>query len=104
MADYNKLIDEIKALDAKIDILMRDRAEKKQSLADLICPYKVGDLAKIKGYTHRGKACVIISVSLSVFCGEFEWKVYGKVLKKDGSESKTTCSWTGWQERAEGDY
>ena len=57
------------------------------------CPYKVGDIIPVQGYSHRGKMMWVTKVTAS-FDKWYKFNKYhisGIVLKKDGTESIYTA-------------
>lgn len=64
---------------------------------DAICPYKVGDIVPVHGYSHSGKKCRVKSIYLSA---DYEISIRGTVIKKDGSDSDFTASWHTYNDPA----
>jgi hypothetical protein len=67
-------------------------------IAALHGPYKVGQITEIRGYSHTGKQCRVTKVAFSALrpghrWDKDHWKVFGVVLKKDGSDSLNTVDW-----------
>jgi hypothetical protein len=92
----------LRALLAEIDRglagLQTTKAATLQKLADLTCPYKVGDIVKAKGWTYTGQDCKIKSIRGIHRCGVYTWKVEGNVLKKDGTPGLKIADWNGEQD------
>lgn len=67
----------------------------RQAFADQHCPYKVGDVVSVRGFSFRGKMCSITSANLT---SAFRLVVYGRVLKKDGTPSSNGVDWCDWHD------
>jgi hypothetical protein len=93
-------IDEIKSLDARIDALKGMRKVLLDEWAKESCPYKVGDIVTVCGYSHKGKRCKVTDVGWSQdWCGKYKWTVRGVVVLKNGELGKLTADWNQDHER-----
>lgn len=74
--------------------------QKKKALLDKFskdhAPYKVGDIAVVKGFSHNGKQCVIDDIWMRTGYSRtgWEWRIRAKVLKNDGTTSKLISIWS----------
>ncbi len=91
-------LEEIKELDAKIESLHESRKLLLSEWAAEACPYAVGDIVEVRGYSHIGKKCRIDRVGWTHGYSEgYQWKVIGTLILKDGSLGKITVDWTECQ-------
>ena len=92
----------LRAFLAEIDRGMAEMQTQKaatmQKLADITCPYEVGDIAEAKGYNYNGHDCKIKSVSGIQKYGVYTWNVVALVLNKDGNTGHRVAHWTGEQD------
>jgi len=83
-----------KNLQAKKDEIYQDYAKK--------CPYKIGEIVKIKGYSsHYNKMGKITGITAKKHYStsmHICWVITGRVLKVDGSESCYIFEVDEWQE------
>jgi len=90
---YKELTKEKEALDAKVEAAGN-------ALALELCPYKVGEVVKVKGYSFRGRSCRITNIYLKTgWKGDVEWAVRGILLKKDGTDAKNAVGWDSWNDK-----
>ena len=93
----------IKDLDAQIELLDEKRRNLLSQWAIESCPYKVGDIATIRGRPCAGKQCRIDKVTWNKwskgFLSGYEWTVRGTLLLKDGSTGKLTVCWSQRNEK-----
>ncbi len=77
-----------KEVERKISILTDQRRKILDEYASLACPFKIGEKISIRGYSHSGKIGVIEeTIGIASYEDDLEWKIFGSVLKKDGSKS-----------------
>jgi hypothetical protein len=92
---YNKLqgaIQERALLLAKIEGL-------KIALVQESSPYQKGDIVEVMGYSHTGKPCRILEVSVTIdYEGCVGFLAKALVLKKDGSESAHYATWSEYND------
>jgi len=84
---------QIKALEEQIDELREKLKNLKQEKAELLCPYRVGEILVDK-HGRQAKLATIIPSSWQ------DYEMIGTFLKKDGTEGKRTgelYSWDGWK-------
>lgn len=69
----------------------------KRDIVDAFCTVKVGDVVPVNGYAHNGKMMKVERVGLKDrgMSGEYCFKAWGTVLKKDGSPSMNKGD-SGW--------
>jgi hypothetical protein len=102
-----ELLSQIDAINQQCEALSIQRAELLRQWVELVCPYKVGDVTEVLGYSHKGKMARIESVHAKpkwTYKSDKEryvWWVKGRVLKKDGSDSSLTTDWEQlhWESR-----
>ena len=63
-------------------------------LAQQLCPHKVGDIIEIEGYSHTGKMMIVDKIT-SPSWPTYEWRVVGRVIKKDGDPSLNSVDFNG---------
>ena len=94
-----QLRDLLAYIDERRQALRNRRKKHMQALADLICPYKVGDTITIKGYAYTGKKGEVMSIKCRYdFHDEYEWTVNVVVLRKDGTQSLNYADWTQYED------
>lgn len=57
-------------------------------MARQYCPHKVGDTIDCGGYSYRGKKMIVDRIARTSHRSSYwpeKWRVFGRVLKKDGS-------------------
>lgn len=79
-------------LDAEINRLSRLRDEGLLIWAKQECPFTVGDTVDICGRMQKGKRGIVDEVLGVRWSVRYEWKVRGRVLKKDGTPGKKEFS------------
>jgi hypothetical protein len=95
----SELLSKIDAINKQCESLSSQRAELLRQWVELVCPYKVGDVTKVLGYSHNGKMARIEAVHTKVKWQykakqeQYEWWVTARVLRKDGSDSSLTTDW-----------
>lgn len=53
------------------------------------CGYSVGDVVDVIGFSHRGKKMRVVNIEfILTYSGNFMARIYGVVLKNDGTGSK----------------
>jgi hypothetical protein len=99
MTEAQKLYKElIEKMDA-INKLQEEANHIKVKIADIITPYKVGEKTDVKGYSHKGKPCIIDKYTFGLrWLGhnlkyEPNLEVKGRIVKKDGQISTQTVDW-----------
>jgi hypothetical protein len=98
-----QLREELAKLDKEITRLQNDHSAYRQDLANLTCPYKVGDRIPIKGWSHTGKTGEVIRISgnKSFFNSEgYGWRVVVAVVRADGTLGKNHADWRDDQDEA----
>ena len=97
--ELQKPMEEIIRADEEIKRLNDIRKKLLQNYADMKCPYKIGDTAICKGYSHKGKKVKITKIILcQKWNDKYEWAVKGLVIKKDGKTGAKDCLWKEYQE------
>jgi len=88
----NKLVEQYIDLDEKERVIHDKKMDIAQRYAEETCPFKVGDTVEIKGYSHNGKKGVVNAIIPCMHTWNRDdkenciiWKVYGTVLRSDGS-------------------
>ena len=67
--------------------------ELKQKLANKLCPFKIGDIGVLDGYSHSGKKAVITKIVYKRgYIPKHAYEAFVDVFKKDGSKSQFTSS------------
>jgi hypothetical protein len=103
-----ELLSQIDAINQQCEALSSQRAELLRQWVELVCPYKVGEVTEVLGYSHKGKMARIIEVNANVKWQygdkkptKYEWWVKARVLKKDGNDSSLTTDWEQlhWESR-----
>ena len=94
----DKLMESIKRLDAEIEKLEADRDEQLQRWAVKECPYDVGQIVDVVGYSYSGKRCLIGFIGSYCMRSGYQWFVRGNVLKSDGSAGVNTVCWNSRDE------
>ena len=96
-----ELTTEAVALRNKLEELHAERVaisqkmnDAKHAYLDAICPFKIGDIVDCCGWTHEGKRMSIIDRHIRDRIYDWEWKVVGVILRKDGTLSKHTGEFT----------
>jgi hypothetical protein len=104
MTKAQELYKELQEIERKIADL-KDEAERTRGhISELISPYKVGDEAEVKGYSHKGKKCVIDRVTFvnnrySLGRNDnHDLIVNATILRKGGDRGQQTVSWKGWDD------
>ena len=96
LSEFVNKRDKLTFLKAELDLLA-------VKIAEQMCPYNVGDIIDIVGYSHNGKKGVVKHISNSSgYCccySDETWYVRGVVLKKDGSESKNRFTVSEFEHR-----
>jgi hypothetical protein len=72
---------------------MKTKEEYKEEIQKLkgqyikdYCEYEINDIVKIEGYSHMGKRGIIRTIKAEIlYDGRIRYKVFGSVLKSDGS-------------------
>lgn len=94
-------LNEIKELDARIQVLNEARKVLLKEWAIEACPYAVGDIVEVRGYSHIGKKCRIDRVGWTHgYSEDYQWKVVGTLILKDGSLGKVTVDWSERNEKS----
>jgi hypothetical protein len=65
-----------------------------QLIADATCPLRVGQVVPVCGYSHNGKQMRVERVGYTRSTYDGDWRVSGRVLKQDGSDSKLTADFS----------
>lgn len=95
MTNSERRLNLIEKLEAEIDKLKKELSSLLNEHAAELCPYKIGDIVKVGGYSHYGKQCRIDRIVPDrSFRDQLTWKVIGTVLRKDGSASKIQVDWS----------
>jgi hypothetical protein len=86
------------SLEKEISQLRKEAGVLRGVIADKICPYKVGEITTVKGYSHEKKNCKITDVTFKYtppnkWGADVDLIIHGVVLKKDGSESLNRVDW-----------
>ncbi len=91
---YKKVKTEEKRIHERLRFIANEYAAK-------FCPYKVGDVVKVKGYAYAGRKARIVQVFgvEDSFNGQLNWKVRAVVLRKDGSDA--SARFVFWDEEDE---
>lgn len=95
----SELLSKIDLINQQTKALSDQRAELLKQWVDLVCPYKVGDVTKVLGYSHNGKMARIEEVHAKAKWTykaketPYEWWVVARVLRKDGSDSSLKANW-----------
>ncbi len=71
-----------------------------QIRAGLLCPYKVGDVVPVKGFSYRGQICIVDKIDGLLDSWKGRWRVLVRIFKKDGTPGKIVHE---WGEREEGE-
>jgi len=95
---YTELRENLRELQKQQAELSETITAGQDMIAALHCPYKVGQVTEIRGYSHTGKQCRVTEVRFSPqpignSWYRDRWIVFGVVLKKDGSDSLNTVDW-----------
>lgn len=84
------MIEELKKQVKEIEKQQTELAGKKEELlnemAKISCPFEIGDIGIINGYTHKGKKGKIIQIHWKYG----SWRALATVFKKDGSLGSVT--------------
>lgn len=98
-ADERTLRAYIAELDRQMAELTTQKSSALQQLADMACPYKVGQVTEIKGWAYTGQDCTINKITgCKSWSACYTWRVDGLVMKKDGTVGKQKVDWNGEQE------
>jgi len=85
----DKILEQLKILSAKKRNCQNNIDELEQTLANILCPFKVGDDITICGYSHAGKKGKVEKIKGRYLeWDEFRWFISGYVYKKNGGLSK----------------
>jgi len=52
------------------------------------CPFNIGDIVDMVGWKHKGEKIKITSICAPRFSYDLRWKVFGAILKADGTVGK----------------
>lgn len=66
----------------------------KDQYAEQECPFSVGEIVKVQGYSHRGKSMKITKILAPLHSFEGAWRVVGFVVKKDGTPGKVEATFS----------
>ena len=93
------IVIELDRLTNQIEQHEESRRKLLQQYADATCPYKVGDIIEVKGWTYAGRQMRVDKVrGIRAWGGKYDWRVVGTIIKKDGTPGKQTADWTGDRE------
>lgn len=81
------LVEQLRRADGNLEAFRRNRAVVAGDLAEIICPYRVGDLVEIRGHSYRGKTGIVKDVRIVPYLFRYQWEVEVVVLKDNGEES-----------------
>jgi len=84
LREVEEMQEQIKQLDDAIHNLKKKVIEEN-------CPVKIGDVVEVTGYSNNGKMMEIHSIELCNYGWKethYEYKIKGKVIKKDGTVGK----------------
>lgn len=76
---------ELDKYDGIIKATHRQLYKLKEDYASVTCPFKIGDVVTCYGYAHTGKKLRITDIWCQDFAYDWEWKVRGLILLKDGT-------------------
>lgn len=86
MNSKEDFLKEIEDIDKQIMVLKEKKEIVFAEYAAAFCPFKVGDVVEIAGYSYTGKSGVIKQIN--IYQNGYEkglcWNVSGNVLNKDG--------------------
>lgn len=92
-----KHIEHLNALRAQRIELEAQTQAAMEAAVNAFHPLKIGDVVEVTGYSYRGKKMRVEKRSVAEFgWGEnirWEWIAFGKILKKDGTESSQRGEW-----------
>ena len=89
-------------LQDRIEDLKSELASILQQWASRECPYYVGQITDVRGYSFKGRKCRIDKVYSSTdWKSDNQWAVKGSVLRKDGSPGSQQVSWKADQDVSE---
>jgi hypothetical protein len=80
--------------DAQIEMLREGRALMLEKYIEDNCPYKVGDLIKIAGYSYTGKQMRINTIRLVSGFRGYEYLYGGQVVNKNGKVGENYTDFT----------
>jgi hypothetical protein len=69
----------------KVEEAKKAYAKARDEFADQHSPVRVGDIITLASFTYTGKRAIVESVRVAEsWGGEYEWRIYVRVLKKNG--------------------
>lgn len=80
-----------KELDAAEEVVSKAQQRLNDALDEMArqdCPHEVGDTIDCGGYSHHGKKMIVDGIGRASYRSVYKkekWRVFGRVLKKDGS-------------------
>lgn len=81
-------------IDAQTNSLYAEQRQLLREWATEHCPFRVGDIVEACGYEYRGKMIRVGFISGAVTAKGLRWHVEGQVLRKDGSSSARSASFS----------
>jgi hypothetical protein len=88
----------IRALESRINDDRKVLEDRRQQLAEMTCPYRVGEITETKGYTHKGKRCVITKIKPGKFASRGDWEVEFTQINVNGKPGLSHGSWDQTEE------
>jgi len=81
------LKNKIKAIEIQQNELAAQKGELLDQLAKMECPFKLGDIGVLNGYSYRGKKAKIVKIYLKYD----NWRVCLQVFKANGELGSIFC-------------
>jgi len=75
----------------QINDFSKKRFDLGKELTPMIAPFKIGDIIRVRGYSHRGKNGRILEMSIIPLYNHIYLHVKAKVLKTDKKDSIYTA-------------
>lgn len=98
------LYDKLAETRDKIKETKAERERLRGKLAEMVCPYSVGDITICDGNTHHGKKCRIRRIDADVEDGVISWHVFCDIIKNNGEMSKLSSDWSRTVDESDLDY
>lgn len=73
---------QIEEIEAQQEELAKKKGELQQQIAELACPFKVGDVGTVSSWSHNGKKGKITKV---IYDHYWKWNIVVSLFKKDGT-------------------
>jgi len=82
-----ELVLELGKAEHALSIANRNYSFASGKLADVVCPYKLGDKVEIKGPSYTGMTGLVKEVRMVPYLMRYQWEVEVVVLKDSGDLS-----------------